>query len=235
MASLEDAYRFTITEGIVTAVFEYDEGSWKQKSIDSGVTYALDPSDSRVVIKTEVKKEETKTERYLSLDGGQTYYELEDDSGESESEVEDDLYRFQFDASNNILSVSKFDDGIWKQVRLDANEAYKVDAVLGVKRVIKTEVERGSTKTEIYEDLDGDGDYVEVDSANKVEDDVYVGSAAFDVARGGSVLMSSMATAVMTTSTATTARMISSVTKAAMTSLGAPRLMRSTAGVGMTD
>lgn len=186
MASLEDAYRFTITEGIVTAVFEYDDGIWKQESIEPGETYALDPSDNRVVIKTEVDDGETKTERYLSLDGGQTYYELDDDdSGESESEVEGDLYRFQFDASNNIVGVSEFDDGVWKQVRLDANETYRVDGALGVKRVIKTEVERGKTEIEIYEDLDGDGDYVEVDSGDDSEDDVYVGSAAADVARGG--------------------------------------------------
>lgn len=196
MSSLNDAYRFTIADGIVTAVFEYDDGIWKQESIEPDETYALDPSDNRVVIKTEVEQTETSTERYLTLDGGQTYYELDDDSDEgesddgdsddSDSEVEDDdLYRFQFDPSSNIVGASKFDDGVWQQVRFDANESYKVDAVLGVQRVIKTEVERGVTKTEIYEDLDGDGNYVELDSAGKSENGFYVGSAGVDVASGG--------------------------------------------------
>lgn len=192
MANLEDAYKFTIESGIVTAVFEYDDGVWKPESIDTDETYTVDATDSNVVIKTELDGGVTKTERYVSTDGGLTFYEqdteddTEDDSDDDSDSGEDtDLYRFTFDDLNNILAVSKFDDGIWKQLRLDANETYKVDDTLGRLRVIKTELEHGQVKTEIYEDLDANGDFVELGSSQNAEDDVYVGTASVDVARGG--------------------------------------------------
>jgi Ca2+-binding RTX toxin-like protein len=195
VAQLDDAYKFTIESGIVTAVFEYEDGLWKQETIEPDETYSVDPNDSNVVIKTELDDGVTKTERYVSTDGGLTFLEQEsqDDEDDEEDDSEEDsdfgeaaeLYRFTFDAADVVTAVSKFDDGVWKQLRLDANETYAVDGTLGRLRVIKTEIERGGTEIEIYEDLDQDGDYSELDSAENSEDDIYVGTGAVDVARGG--------------------------------------------------
>lgn len=52
MAALKDAYRFTIVNGIVTAVFEYDDGIWKRDRIDADESYVVDPASSGVVIKS---------------------------------------------------------------------------------------------------------------------------------------------------------------------------------------
>lgn len=190
MYQLEDAYKFTIENGIVTAIFEFEDGIWKPESIDSDETYSVDPSDANVVIKTEVENGVTKTERYVGVNtaNGLVFYEQDDDddSGDdSGSGQEDDLYRFTFDDGNNVTSVSKFDDGLWKQLRLDGNETYAVDPTLGRLRVIKTEIDDGEVETEIYEDLDANGDYVEIGSSQDLDDDVYVGGSTADQARGG--------------------------------------------------
>lgn len=193
MAQLDDAYRFTIVDGLVTAVFEYEDGLWKEQTVEPGETYSVDPGDSNVVIKTEVEDGATKTERYVgvSTEAGLVFYEqegddAEDGSGEDESSgQEGDLYQFSFGEGDVVISVSKFDDGVWKQLRIDPNETYAVDETLGRLRVIKTEIEDGVAETEIYEDLDGNGEYTELDSADNSEDDVYVGTASVDVARGG--------------------------------------------------
>lgn len=189
MSLLDDAYKFTIENGIVTAVFEFEYGAWKPESIDIGEAYAVDPLNSSVVIKTELVGGVTKTERYIRQDGGEIFYE-EDSEGDSEdgdsaSGGQDDLYRFQFDASNHVIAVSKLDDGVWKWLRLDANESFAVDATLGRLRVMKTELDGGQTEIEIYEDLDGNGDYVELGSSQNLDDDVYIGNFGVDFVRAG--------------------------------------------------
>jgi Ca2+-binding RTX toxin-like protein len=200
MARMEDALRFTIEAGIVTAVFEYDDGLWKPERLDAGETYSVDPGNTAVVIRTEINSGRTETDRYLTSDGGLTYYKLdagnegddseegagggEDDGGDA-GEGDGDLYRFVFDASDAIVSATKFDDGVWKPLRLDRNESFGVDPAAGRARVTMTEVDDGESDVEVFEDLDGDGNYIKVDSADNLDDDIYFGSSLADVARGG--------------------------------------------------
>ena len=185
MAQLENAYKFTIQAGIVTAVFEYDDGAWKQQSIDDGETYTLDPNDANVVIKSETDDGVTKTERFITSDGGQTYYQDETDDGGGTGGSGGDLYRFTFDGADNITAVYEFDDGSWKQLRLDGNETYTVDANLGRARVIKTEYDDGVAKTEVFEDSNADGDYTEVGSSQSSSRFIYIGSGSADMSNGG--------------------------------------------------
>lgn len=130
-----------------------------------------------------------RTKRYVSTDGGLTFYEdkSQDGSGDDDptSGNQEDLYRFAFDAADRVAAVLKFDDGVWKSLRLDDNESFAVDVTLGRARVIKTEVDDRRTEVEVYEDLDGDGDYVEIDSARNRDDDIYEGTRGSDRARGG--------------------------------------------------
>lgn len=199
MARLNDALRFTIEAGVVTAVFEYDDGLWKPERPDPGETYSVDPANADVVIRTEIKSGGTEIDRYRTSDGGLTYYKLDeednpedgvggggaDDNGGDAEEADQDLYRFTFDASDAIVSATKSDDGAWKPLRLDRNESFAVDPSVGRARVILTEVDDGESDVKVFEDLDGNGDYVKVDSPENRDDDVYFGSGLADVARGG--------------------------------------------------
>lgn len=213
----QEVYRFTIVAGVVTAVSEFDDGAWELKDLEDGETYALDPSDSTVVIHTESDDGDVRTERWVTTDGGQTYRQAGndgsssedddsqgenddnplvgggngsddggDDSGDGGNDSGDggDRYRFQFDGDQQVVAAFKFDDGSWRPLRIDANEEFLVPGP-GIARVIKNESDDGELETDVYEDLDGDGEYLEVDSGQGADDDVVFGSPLADRRSGG--------------------------------------------------
>ena len=215
MSKKDVVARFTIVAGVVTAVEEFDDGDWERKDVEDGETYALDPNDSTVVIRTQVDDGDVSTQRWFTTDGGQTYRQvgrdgLSSEDGDSQGGGEDDTpllgsgdesgdggdesgdgagdggerYRFQFDAAQQVIAAFKWDDGDWKQIRMDANEAFSVPGP-GIARVIKSESDDDALETDVYEDLDGDGEYVAVDSDQHADDDVVFGSPVADHRSGG--------------------------------------------------
>lgn len=222
------AYRFTLEAGIVTAVFEYDDGIWEPQTVEKGESYVLDLKDSRVVIKSTSKDDGSRlTQRFLASDGSFVFYPLisgttsagimsdndsdddENDAGDGDSDGgdgddsddgnsdddddaqgeddsgNDDLYRFEFDASDAVVSASKIEDGAWIVMRIDENESFAIDPILGRASVIKTESDSGKIEIEVYNDIDGDGIYVEASDSSNPDDDFYEGGSLADVARGG--------------------------------------------------
>ena len=65
-ASLEDALRFTLVDGVITKLLEYDGGRWKSERISANELYAY---DGKILTKTEAKKGRTEVTTYGELNG----------------------------------------------------------------------------------------------------------------------------------------------------------------------
>lgn len=67
------------------------------------------------------------------------------------------LYKFTFSGSV-VTGIQEFDDGYWKNERIERGEVWSYDAVNNI--VTKTETEHGLVKVKTYTDVDGDGVFV---------------------------------------------------------------------------
>lgn len=66
-ASLEDALQFTLVDGAVTNLLQYDGGRWKSERISANESYAY---DGKILTKTETEKGRTEVTTYGDLNGG---------------------------------------------------------------------------------------------------------------------------------------------------------------------
>lgn len=86
------------------------------------------------------------------------------------------LYKFTFSGAA-ITAIQEFDDGIWKNERIERNEVWAYDA--STNTVTKTETEHGRVKVKTYTDLDNDGVFVKAlssSSATSVSGSTFVSS-----------------------------------------------------------
>lgn len=67
------------------------------------------------------------------------------------------LYKFTFSGSA-VTGIKEFDDGHWKNERIERGELWAYDAVNNI--VTKTETEHGLVKVKTYTDVDGDGVFI---------------------------------------------------------------------------
>lgn len=73
------------------------------------------------------------------------------------------LYRFTF-SGTNVTAIQEFDDGVWKNERIERNEVWAYDALTNT--VTKTETEHGRVKIKTYTDTDGDGVFIKALSSS---------------------------------------------------------------------
>ncbi len=81
----------------------------------------------------------------------------DNDNSRYNREQDQDLYRFDI-RDGLVVGVQEWDDGRWKNERIDADEAYTLDG----RDVLKTEWEHGYNEITRYSDPENDGLYVEV-------------------------------------------------------------------------
>ena len=72
------SFQFTITDGVVTAVYEWDDGEWEQKSIDDdgSETYTVEGSE---VVRTETKPFGVEITRYADTDEDGIYLRVSEE------------------------------------------------------------------------------------------------------------------------------------------------------------
>ena len=181
----EDVYKFTIVAGLITEVFELYGSVWEKKQIKPNEIYLLETSNSNAVIKTEIKDGVSRIDRFVSTNGGQTFLK-QSSLEEGDEKTGNSLYRFTFNTANQITAVSRFRDGVWARVSIDANESFAVDPVFGRKVVIKTEIKNGKSEVDVFKDPDGDGDYIKASSSSDSNSDDKPAYENYDYSGGNS-------------------------------------------------
>lgn len=84
-------------------------------------------------------------------------YDNDNDNRRSDRSQDQDQYRFDI-RDGLVVGVQEWDDGRWKNERIDADETYTLDG----RDVLKTEWEHGYNEITRYSDPENDGLYVEV-------------------------------------------------------------------------
>lgn len=160
-------YKFNISNGAVTAVYEIKNGRTKFEKMDGNEIWSVDGSN---VVKTEYEHGRAETTIYSDIDGDGIFTKMSKSYSNdglliSNSVTSQNLNAsqsqngYQFDVVNGAVNaVYEIDHGAKSQQRIDLNETWTIDGV----KIIKTEVERGITETSIYSDLDGDGVFAKV-------------------------------------------------------------------------
>ena len=83
----------------------------------------------------------------------------DNDSYDNNNRYERDQDQYRFDIRDGlVVGVQEWDDGRWKNERIDADETYTLDG----RDVLKTEWEHGYNEITRYSDPENDGLYVEV-------------------------------------------------------------------------
>lgn len=169
-----DLYRFTIQNGKVVGVEEFDDGRWEFERIDADESYTVEGRD---IIKTEWEHGGTEITRYSDDNGDGLYVETSEVRTSSAPTApigtatapaggttslgtlygSRDVYAFTF-TDGQITGVTEYEHGMARAERIDANTTY----VRQGSEVIKTEIERGGQEITRYSDVDGDGLYLEV-------------------------------------------------------------------------
>lgn len=145
-------YKFTISNGVVTQVLKYKNGSFKIEKIDGNETYSYDGTN---VVKTEYDHGRYKTTLFSDANADGIFYSTaQTPTDPTISGSNQNGYKFTV-VNGIVVTVSEIKQGIVKQERIDSNEQWIVDG----DNFVKTELEHGVTETTIYSDIDGNGVY----------------------------------------------------------------------------
>lgn len=195
-------YRFTISGGNVTAIYEYENGAWHLEGPDSDEVWAYDSATGTV---TETEWDGGVAERvrtYRDADGDGIYLRVgtrvlntsERDAALRSNDTDNEPMRFTI-VNGVVTQVFEYDDGRWEAEDLDDGETYTVQsdgtvmitdddgeieeyrlAADGNYYLTRRLDAQGNVQEERdLDDCDGDGD----------DDDLLFGSISSDRIRGG--------------------------------------------------
>ncbi len=181
-----DALRFTVENGNITAVYEFDDGYWKFDGPDHGETWTWSASS---VTKREFDDGVWKTSTYTDSDSDGIFLKAtetanahaDDSNDDDHSDDRDDddghetyqgdaigltsgaafsgaeKYRFDIQGDSVLLAYEN-EHGTWRSETNDAGTSYQVDGA----DVLKIEAKRYGQEVTRYADSDGDGLYVKL-------------------------------------------------------------------------
>lgn len=150
----EGGYRFTQTNGTITAIQEMENGRWQNEKIDRNESWSVTADG---VVKTETDRHGTEVTLYTDTNGDGVYFEAYSWNRPVAGTL-DDAYRFTFANDGRITSMQEWDDGRWETERPDRNETWQLRDGL----VVKTEVEKGRVEWTVYADSNNDGTWTEL-------------------------------------------------------------------------
>ncbi|MFZ4805015.1 MAG: hypothetical protein ACOYLI_10210 [Synechococcus lacustris] len=78
--NLKDALKFTLLDGQVNSIQEYEHGQWRTERISAKETYSFDGTN---LIKTETEKGRTKTITYADINGDGNYIKISSSYGQA--------------------------------------------------------------------------------------------------------------------------------------------------------
>ena len=186
LSSSDKEFRFTITDGLVTAYYEIEDGLEEQESIDSDDSFVVE--DGQITL-TKQTSDGTETTVFSDPDGDGFYVITsetsddngssgEDDHGDDENDdhsdddhgSDDEHKSFQFTITDDVVTaVYEWDDGEWKQQSIDddGSETYTVEG----SEVVRTETKPFGLEITRYADTDGDGIYLRVSEEWQISPD----------------------------------------------------------------
>lgn len=155
-------YKFDILNGVVTAVYEVENGRSKLEGIDRDETWTFDGSQ---VLKTEYDDGRLETSVYADADGDGIYARISKTYAPAASgslgaqpspTATPSSKGYTFDLLDGVVTaVYEIERGVSHLENIDANETWTVQGT----EIVKTEVEEGVIETTVYADGDGDGVY----------------------------------------------------------------------------
>lgn len=166
--SQQDGYRFSLVNGQVSNLQEYERGRWKAEKIDRNESWAF---DGTTLTRTETERGRVKTSTYLDSDGDGVFTKSGRDTvtglsaGSSTSSYQssgysrnlEDSYRFSL-VNGQVSNLQEYDHGRWKNETIDRNESWAFDGT----NLIQQESKRYGMEVTTYSDPDGDGIFSKV-------------------------------------------------------------------------
>lgn len=158
-----DGYRFSLVDGRVTNLQEFDDGRWKNERISRKESWSFDGTN---LVKTETKRGQVKTSTFSDGDGDGIFTRTGRDSitgtrvdrtYDDSSPSTDDGYRFSL-VNGQVTNLQEFDDGRWKNERISSNETWSFDGT----NLIQQETKRYGIEVSTYGDANGDGVFTKV-------------------------------------------------------------------------
>lgn len=165
LASPQQAgYRFSLVNGQVSSLQEYEKGRWKNETIDRNESWSFNET---TLTKTEIEGGRIKTSAYLDADGDGIFTRSGRDvvtgigtgTGSTSSYPSyrftgslEDSHRFSL-VNGQVSNLQEYERGGWKNETIGRNESWSFDG----SKLTRTETERGRIKTRTYLDVDGDG------------------------------------------------------------------------------
>lgn len=176
-------YKFTIANGVVSAVYEIEKGRMKFERMDSNESWTVSGAD---IVKTETEHGRIETTTYTDADGDGIYTKAFKaysapvapspiapgtpfNAGSTEG--------YKFDVANgSVTAVYEIEYGLTRAQRMDANETWTVDGA----SIVKHEVEHGLVETSTYTDVDGDGIYTKTAKSYTQQGTAWLGQSGTD-------------------------------------------------------
>ena len=157
-ASVGGGYRFQLVDGQVTNLQEFDDGVWRNETIGRNEKWSFDGAN---LIQQEFSRSGVETNTYGDSDGDGIYIEVSQPSdsitGSPTSGPEDGGYRFQV-VNGQVANLQEFDDGTWKNERIDRNEKWTYDGT----NLIQQETKRSGVEVTTYSDPNRDGVFTQI-------------------------------------------------------------------------
>lgn len=167
----DDAYKFDITDGKVTAVYELDDGVWELEPIDDDGSESYAVQANGDVIRTDREAVGTEISRYADADDDGVYLRISESWSLSDDSPGRSHKAFKFDiAAGKVTAVYELKDGEVrpKSIDDDGTETYVVEANGDV---VRTEVKPFGTEITRYADTDRDGVYFRISEQWQVSSD----------------------------------------------------------------
>lgn len=166
-SSQNDGYRFSLVDGQVTNLQEYEKGRWKTETIDRNESWSF---NGTTLTKTETERGQVKTSTYLDADGDGVFTRSGRDvvtgigSGSGSSYPSygsngslEDSYRFSL-VNGQVTNLQEYEKGRWKNEKIDRGESWSFDGT----NLIQQEIKRYGMEVSTYSDFDGDGVFSKV-------------------------------------------------------------------------
>lgn len=145
-------YKFTITNGIVTAVYEVEGSKAKPEFLGQDTTWTFDGTQ---VTKTEIHDGRTEVSTYTDVDGDGIY--TKNSEIKSANDISTLTERYKFDVSNGLVTAAYELFGTqWKASSISGDSSYTIQGT----DIVKTETDHGFTETTIYTDADSNGLFI---------------------------------------------------------------------------
>ncbi len=180
MSVFSKAYKFTLLDGAVTAVYRIQKGRTRLEDIDSDESWSIDGEN---IVRIESENGQIETTVFADTNRDGIYYQIAKSTSATKSATTTNpaipnQKGYRFDLTDGLVTaVFEIERGVARLKPTQSDETWLFEAG----QVIKTEAEHGVIETSVYTDQDGDGVFQKVSSAHVLADGTaWTGQAGSD-------------------------------------------------------